>query len=296
MGRFERKRKKFLWLPMLPVLLAGFLISGQMKKTSYLITDGNRVFTYETYATDPGLVLTEAGVMLEKGDRYEATVTEGKTALTVRRNRTVTLLREEIQHQTYSTGMPYATCYVSDDSLPVGMEKVIAEGMEGEMRCRALVTYVNGEETQRVITEQILVVNPVKRVIARGTGSGRGEESRSGVRIGENTITLPGGEVLTYTATAQVRATAYTHTDPGCDFITATGTRVRVGTVAVDPRYIPYGTRMFIVSNDGAVTYGISVAEDCGGAIKGDRVDLYYPTYGECIRFGRRDCTIYFLG
>ena len=78
--------------------------------------------------------------------------------------------------------------------------------------------------------------------------------------------------------------------------ITATGTTVHVGTVAVDPRYIPYGTRMFIVSNDGVYIYGISVAEDCGGAIKGDRVDLYFPTLSECFAFGRRNCTIYFLG
>jgi len=91
-------------------------------------------------------------------------------------------------------------------------------------------------------------------------------------------------------------ATAYTHTDAGCDFITATGTTVRWGTVAVDPRFIPYGTRMFIMTSDGSYIYGISVAEDCGGAIKGDRLDLYMPTYYECIQFGIRDCMVYFLG
>ena len=114
--------------------------------------------------------------------------------------------------------------------------------------------------------------------------------------ISDGYITLPTGEVLTYTDTATVRATAYTHTDAGCDLITATGSTVHVGTVAVDPRYIPYGTRMFIVANDGSYIYGISEAEDCGGAIKGDRVDLYFPTYAECMEFGWRTCTIYFLG
>ena len=59
---------------------------------------------------------------------------------------------------------------------------------------------------------------------------------------------------------------------------------------------IPYGSRMFIVSNDGVYIYGVAVAEDCGGAIKGDRIDLYLPTYEECVEFGRRTCTIYFLG
>ena len=45
----------------------------------------------------------------------------------------------------------------------------------------------------------------------------------------------------------------------------------------------------------GAYVYGIAVAEDCGGDIKGDRMDLYFPTFNECIQFGRRVCTIYFL-
>ena len=113
--------------------------------------------------------------------------------------------------------------------------------------------------------------------------------------IGENTITTASGEVLTYTHTMVVEATAYTKTDAGCDDWTATGTLARYGAIAVDPSVIPYGTRMYIVSNDGQVIYGYATAEDCGGAINGTRVDLYYDTYEECIQFGRRSCTIYFL-
>ena len=113
--------------------------------------------------------------------------------------------------------------------------------------------------------------------------------------IGENTITTASGEVLTYTHTMTVEATAYTKTDAGCDDWTATGTLARYGAIAVDPSVIPYGTRMYIVSWDGSVVYGYATAEDCGGAINGARVDLYYDTYEECIQFGRRDCIIYFL-
>ena len=113
--------------------------------------------------------------------------------------------------------------------------------------------------------------------------------------IGENTITTASGEVLTYTHTMTVEATAYTKTDAGCDDWTATGTLARYGAIAVDPSVIPYCTRMYIVSWDGSVVYGYATAEDCGGAINGARVDLYYDTYEECIQFGRRDCIIYFL-
>ena len=77
--------------------------------------------------------------------------------------------------------------------------------------------------------------------------------------------------------------------------ITATGTTVRVGTVAVDPTVIPYGTRMFIVTNDGTYIYGIGTAEDCGGAIVGNELDLYFDTDAECWEFGVKGCTVYFL-
>lgn len=62
--------------------------------------------------------------------------------------------------------------------------------------------------------------------------------------------------------------------------------------MAVDKKVIPLGTKMYIVTNDGVV-YGTAVAEDTG--VKGNKVDLYYETYQQCINFGRRSCTVYIL-
>ena len=83
--------------------------------------------------------------------------------------------------------------------------------------------------------------------------------------------------------------------DYDVDGITATGTQARVGAIAVDPKVIPYGTRMFIVSEDGKYIYGEATAEDCGGLIKGNRIDLYFDTLRECNTFGVRMCQVYFL-
>ena len=64
--------------------------------------------------------------------------------------------------------------------------------------------------------------------------------------------------------------------------ITASGTKAKQGrTVAVDPRYIPYGTEIII---DGQ-TY---IAEDCGGAIKGNRIDLFFDSHSEAESFGKQ--------
>ncbi len=331
----------------LVVLLVLMLSQTVLARTTYVITDGDRVVIHTTTATDPAAVLGEAGLELGENDTYTAQVIPGLAEIRVRRNQAITInyygevmeassfgetvqelltrlnlswggedtvsvpLNTETydgmtlavanvirQNQTYTTNIDHETIYCDDASMPVGTERVITTGVDGQMLCDATVTYVNGVESEREVHTEKVVSQPIAEVIAVGRGEQKQEQTtqEEGMPvIGDGIIRLSSGEVLTYHKTAQVSATAYTHTDPGCDFYTATGSHVRMGTVAVDPRYIPYGTRMFIVSNDGSYIYGVSEAEDCGGAIKGGKVDLYFPTYNECIQFGRRNCTVYFL-
>lgn len=202
--------------------------------------------------------------------------------------------RPEILRQVYTAAIPHPVSRCSDPTLPAGTEAVLTPGSDGEMRCTAEITYLGGEEADRRVLTETVTRQPVAEIIAVGTGSAPTVSEKPVIADGR--ITLPTGEVLTYTRKDTVRATAYTHTDRGCDTVTATGTRVHRGTAAVDPRFIPYGTRMFIVSSDGTYVYGIAAAEDCGGDIKGDRMDLYLPTHAQCTAFGRRVCTVYFLG
>lgn len=70
--------------------------------------------------------------------------------------------------------------------------------------------------------------------------------------------------------TLTVWATWYTAASAGGSGVTATGTSVQKGTVAVDPRVIPLGTSMYIPG------YGYGVAEDTGGGIIGNIIDLGY--------------------
>jgi len=71
---------------------------------------------------------------------------------------------------------------------------------------------------------------------------------------------------------------------------TATGTKPRPGTIAVDPKVIPYGSKIIIIYEDGTVEYGI--AEDCGGLIKGNIIDVFRQTYKEAVKHGRREATV----
>jgi len=331
----------------LSLILVVALVAPVAQARTYVITDGDRVVTYTTFATDPEEILDQAGLGLGEADAYitEPTV-EGKS-ITVQRSQTITVIyhgktmkattlgetagelltrlglqvtgedmvshgmeemtydgmvlridRVEVKPLTYSSTLAHPVYRCREASVPEGLERVLAEGVDGELLCTANVTYINGIEAQREVLTERVTKAPVAEIIGIGTAIREAipTDPYGLPEIGVDYIKLPTGEVLTYTGTAHIRATAYTHTDAGCDFTTSTGTKVHRGTVAVDPRYIPYGTKMFIMASDGSYVYGIATAEDCGGDIKGDRMDLYLPTHQECIEFGRRVCTLYFLG
>ena len=343
------RRKVFLirlyivLLSLILVLALLALISQAALAKTYVVTDGDRVVTYTTFASEPETVLEQLGLSLNQNDTYTTQAVEGAAAITVRRAQKITVHyhgqttlvtsfgetagellsrlgldvtgedvvshgleeetydgmelrvdRPEILRQVYTAAIPHPVSRCSDPTLPVGTEAVLTPGTDGEMRCTAEITYLGGQEAGRQVLSETVTRQPVAEIIAVGTASAPAVSEKPVIADGR--ITLPTGEVLTYTRKDTVRATAYTHTDRGCDTVTATGTRVHRGTAAVDPRFIPYGTRMFIVSSDGSYVYGIAAAEDCGGDIKGDRMDLYLPTHAQCTAFGRRVCTVYFLG
>ena len=251
------------------------------------INNGGQSMVTNAYGGTVGELLENINMPLNEGDAcdvpLETEVYDGMQ-LNIDRWTTATEKVTEV--------VPFETEYVQTNKMVKGDEKVVTEGVNGELTHTTTVTYFNGQEVSREIIATEQTVEPVNQVIKQGTF----EAEKGKLTIGDGVIVTADGEVYTYTGTMQAKATAYTHTDAGCNKTTATGTTVHWGTVAVDPGKIPYGTKMFIVSNDGKYVYGLSAAEDCGGSIKGNRIDLYMPTTKQCYAFGVRNCTIYFLG
>ena len=87
----------------------------------------------------------------------------------------------------------------------------------------------------------------------------------------------------------RVVATGYSADEPGAASNTRTGHRVQRGVIAVDPKVIPLGTRVYIPG------YGWAIASDTGGLIKGNRIDLCFDTAQECERWGRRSVVVILL-
>lgn len=92
-----------------------------------------------------------------------------------------------------------------------------------------------------------------------------------------------------YRRVLNMEASAYTTQDPGNGSYTYRGHLLRKGLVAVDPKVIPLGTRLYV---DG---YGYAIADDTGGYIKGNRIDLAYENRREALQFGRRMVQVYIL-
>lgn len=331
------------------ITAALLLIQVLSARTTYVITDGNRVLVHTTFATDPEIVLGEAGVELNDYDHYSTQTGSGSQQIHVRRGQMlqldyygqqmmamsngetveqllgrlnlqwqdtdlisvpldaktydgmeITIAHTVRENQTYSAVLPYETVYCSDNTLPEGTRQVVTPGAEGQVLCEAVVTYHNGVESERAVLSRQVITQPVNEIIAVGTAAEQPQEAEqegpAKPIIGEGTITLPTGEVLTYTEKVICLATAYCC--EGYVGTTATGTRARVGAIAVDPEVFPYGTRFYIQTRDGEYVYGIATAEDCGSKqfIYDTRLDLYFNTKKECIQFGARSCDVYILG
>ena len=214
----------------------------------------------------------------------------------------ITVEEEIIYYDRVVEEVTFDTVRIANPEMKKGTEKVVQEGADGVRTSIYEVVFSNGRELSRQFVEE-LDSTAVDQIVEYGTAE---EQTASSVMSnnksaisnvskngdGSGTLTLADGTTLNFSAAKSMTATAYTAGHGGVDYCTATGTTVRVGTVAVDKSVIPLGTKLFIVTTDGLV-YGTAVAEDTG--VRGNKVDLYFETYQQCISFGRRSCTVYIL-
>ena len=280
------------------LLAALFLTGSASPRTTYHITDGETVYTVTGQPDDTEGALALAGVEVSERDRVTSALqADGSVAVTV--ERPVTTYEELIVDL-----LPYDTLRQADPNLLLGEEQVVQAGVQGTVSARSRVI-TDPDGSLSITSMGTTVSQPVDEIVAYGTQVEPVAQSWLSVTDdvlthidantdGSGTLTTASGQELTYTQVLSCKATAYT-TQRQSWKKTATGTTARVGAIAVDPKVIPYGTRMFIVSADGSITYGVATAEDCGGNIKGNRIDLFFDTYNECISFGVRTCDVYLL-
>ena len=241
-----------------------------------------------------GDLLAEQGIVLDSDDEVVPTA---ETELS--HNLTIDVLRVEYVTREASEKIPFSKKTVKSASMTKGISKITTKGVDGAKTVVYKDKIVNGEVAETSFVSETVTKNPVAQVTTVGTLQklGNSRIEKNGNPISELTLpskyTIGENNVPTdYKYKITGRAAAYC--EPGGK--TATGKAVMPGRVAVNPQQIPYGTEMWIVSNDGVV-YGYAVAEDTGGFAKNGyyTVDLYMNSVNQCRQWGNRGVTIYVL-
>jgi len=199
-------------------------------------------------------------------------------------------------YETTNEPAEHTTLYTLSCELPKGEVQVVQQGIDGTRDVTYEVVYADGQMVSRQAVEESNNTS-VPELAYLGTLVDEVERGDTILKVvankdGSGYLMMASGDSLHFTKRINVTCTAYTDGVGRVDEVTATGTVVRTGCVAVDKRVIPLGTEMFITCGSG-YTYGMAVAEDTG--VRGEKVDLYMPSYSECISFGKRSGTVYIL-
>lgn len=233
----------------------------------------------------------------------------------------VEVFRVTVEKRTEKADIDFETKSINTSTLYKGEEKVVTKGIKGAKAVEYEDRFVNGELVESKVVSENVLVQPTNEVVQVGTKEKQtlapstanketiknAQTATAPVYATELPIGTPISELkvpdrvqiganglpTSYKSVKNAKATAYC--EPGGP--TSTGARAQNGYIAVDPKEIPYGTEMYIVSADGKYVYGYCIAADTGGFIHSvdNTVDLHMNTEEMCRKWGRRDIVIYFL-
>ena len=315
-----------------PVLLLGIALAVlgnlfMMTRTVTLRLD-DAYDTMATITTDPLVVAQNSMLVPEEDDLFE--VSGSGRVIDIRMFRkfpvSVSADGETTEVWTYGTNVRELFLLAG---VEVGEKDVANYPFEQKIERTAELSLTRWR-SERVVTEEVIPYSVQRMGLGSGTANVRYTKGKNGLKrvvlekeyLGDElvgttvvseeiirkpvdsvAVVLEGGTLSTsrsattrYSYVLDMLATAYTYGENGpWGNVTATGKPVQVGRVAVDPKVIPLGSRLYITYPNGNVCYGFAVAEDTGGAIKGNRIDLFFETRDEVYSFGRRNVKVYVL-
>ncbi|MGH4120280.1 3D domain-containing protein [Clostridium sp.] len=177
----------------------------------------------------------------------------------------------------------FKTVITKDKTVLKSQKKISQNGVKGEKNISIDVTYENGKEVARKVVKETIVKKPKNKIIVQGTMSpktiSRGDLPEISTKAVNVSATNISGK------TFSMKATAYWAFNGVNNTYTASGRKaVRspngFSTIAVDPRIIPLGTKLYVAG------YGNAIAADKGSGIKGNYIDVYFNTREEAINWG----------
>lgn len=227
--------------------------------------------------------LSKAGVSVGAQDKISQTMTA-----TVADGMLIAVDRIAYEEYTVTETITHGIKYRYSGVLKPGKTRTEKEGADGEKVITYRKTIVNGKVATTEKVGEKIVKQAVDTVVLKGSEYGTPiSKAPFDIELDKN------GQPVKYSKKFTGSCTAYATGTRG-----ASGMKLGIGTVAVDPRQIPYGTKLWITSADGKFVYGYAVAADTGAFVhRGTTIaDLYMGSYKEACNFGRRTLNIYVIG
>lgn len=235
------------------------------------LVDGKKERQVWSTSTTVANFLKQQEVQLGESDRVEKGLEEVITP-----NDKIAVVRVEKVTDVVEESVDFAIKKKNDSSLLKGREKVVSEGEKGKVERTYSIVKENGKVVSKKLASEKVIKKPKTKVVSVGTKVVTANVSRS---------SEPSSGKEFY-----VTATAYTPNCAGCSGISAAGLNLRANpdmkVIAVDPKIIPLGTKVWVEG------YGNAVAADTGGAIKGKKIDVLVPTTSKAKSWGRKKVRI----
>jgi uncharacterized protein YabE (DUF348 family) len=246
-----------------------------------LVDGGNEKDAWSTSTTVADF-LKQQGITLAEEDRVEPNLDS-----TVKANDVINVVRVEKVTDVVEEPKEFAVVTRKDSNLTKGNEKVVQDGQQGLIEKKYEVVKENGKEVSRKLVSEKTVKESQDKIVNVGTKVLVAQVSRgssSSAASSSASSSSSGGKEF------YVSSTAYTGNCNGCSGITATGINLKanpgIKVIAVDPSVIPLGTKVYVEG------YGYAVAADTGGAIKGNKIDVFFSSKSEAYRWGRKQVKI----
>lgn len=235
------------------------------------LVDGKKERQVWSTSTTVANFLKQQEIQLGESDRVDKNLEE-----VINPNDKIAVVRVEKVTDVVEESVDFAVERKNDSSLLKGKEKVVKEGKKGKVARTYNIVKENGKVVSKKVASEKIIEPPKTKVLSVGTKVVTANVSRS-------SKSNSGKEFY-------VEATAYTPHCAGCSGVSAAGLNLRANpdmkVIAVDPRIIPLGTKVWVEG------YGNAVAGDTGGAIKGNKIDVLVPTKSEAYSWGRKKVRI----
>lgn len=244
------------------------------------ITVDNKVYSLNTTNREVQDIIEEAGIDLERLDIVEPGL---QAILDKNKIDPITVVRVTEDYEEMNKSLAYKTTSQNNKQLDKGVVKTVQKGQNGEVQIEEKVVYHDGVEFSREVVKEEVVKEPINEV----------------KEIGTNTLIATSRGSKTFTRAITVTATGYCSCSQCVGShngsITASGKPTTAYRTVAASSSLPFGTDLYIPYFKGASNGGMFVVEDRGGSIGGNRIDIYFNTHEEAVRFGRRTFKVYVL-